>query len=91
MGGQFTAGKYGPARALPFEKGTETLSTLHRSISSGNPRARSPLRRGLKLGEYGDAMATVLAARALPFEKGTETIGDTSISAVLPLRARAPL
>src|ERR1035438_2467005 len=39
------------------------------------PRARSPLRRGLKLrGWTGRGARSARAARALPFEKGTETL-----------------
>ena len=63
------------ARAAPYEKGTETACRdTHGLPELHAPRARPPMRRGLKpLTRY--TLGTVLdeAARAAPYEKGTET------------------
>ena len=64
----------GAARAAPYEKGTETDKDLARVNKIVRPRARPPMRRGLKRGRgpvRGHDRAG--AARAAPYEKGTET------------------
>ena len=62
------------ARAAPYEKGTETFVVSCISAILILPRARPPMRRGLKHGiKYGVTGIVLGAARAAPYEKGTET------------------
>src|ERR1017187_8633148 len=74
---------YAAARAAPYEKGTETCSpNLHklatvmpRARLGTAPRARPPMRRGLKrLIAWEPNIWMGVAARAAPYEKGTETL-----------------
>ena len=63
------------ARAAPYEKGTETTTSARVLDSRCGPRARPPMRRGLKREQLPDSHeGTVAAARAAPYEKGTETL-----------------
>ena len=65
---------YAAARAAPYEKGTETCSPNLHKLATVMPRARPPMRRGLKLHLQGfGRTAGDGAARAAPYEKGTET------------------
>ena len=55
------------------------------------PRARPPMRRGLKLTVTSILPRAVVAARAAPYEKGTETNDGTHLTYSLSGRARGPL
>ena|ERR1017187_9927787 len=62
------------ARAAPYEKGTETHDQTQEEIDDAMPRARPPMRRGLKRFKSPDFSRPITgAARAAPYEKGTET------------------
>src|ERR1039458_3645557 len=62
------------ARAAPYEKGTETPNVFRERLLAHKPRARPPMRRGLKLrGVLRHGYLLRSAARAAPYEKGTET------------------
>ena len=62
------------ARAAPYEKGTETDVAAAVHVHRAPPRARPPMRRGLKRLPATSTLAWALcAARAAPYEKGTET------------------
>ena len=61
------------ARAAPYEKGTETQEFRRPLIREAVPRARPPMRRGLKPDRCADGATAGIAARAAPYEKGTET------------------
>ena len=81
------------ARAAPYEKGTETPAPYEAKWLLRSPRARPPMRRGLKRG--GRCLRCTPArgaARAAPYEKGTET-SCTRIRTNIPTsrRARGPL
>ena len=83
----------GAARAAPYEKGTETGSGAFWGQAVGAPRARPPMRRGLKHYYTNYSHVEVAgAARAAPYEKGTETSGNwiSGLAGILR-RARGPL
>ena len=62
------------ARAAPYEKGTETTLIVGPTGAGKSPRARPPMRRGLKPPSDSWITRTLpFAARAAPYEKGTET------------------
>src|ERR1035438_1142686 len=64
------------ARAAPYEKGSEEGSRLAQRSTAAVPRARPPMRRGLKLCLRGLCRPAPAAARAAPYEKGTETLDE---------------
>ena len=82
-----------PARAAPYEKGTETGTGLASIRPVRAPRARPPMRRGLKLDTCTMPSSLVVwAARAAPYEKGTETLETAKCPLPDPARrARGPL
>ena len=81
------------ARAAPYEKGTETgQGNQGNQGNRGQPRARPPMRRGLKRRGPGAGDGRGTAARAAPYEKGTETrnVVCRPLYVVWP-RARPPM
>ena len=64
-----------------------------RSVPSSDrkPRARPPMRRGLKHTSASPSVISALAARAAPYEKGTETFVRVIGLVELNRRARGPL
>ena len=70
---QFRSRSGPAARAAPYEKGTETKYSRYVGMCAGKPRARPPMRRGLKQRNLISTRQGTAAARAAPYEKGTET------------------
>src|ERR1039458_5554548 len=80
------------ARAAPYEKGTETNTYSAAAGKAAGPRARPPMRRGLKHRyRVTHQKQIVVAARAAPYEKGTETCTLWGLVVSFRRRARGPL
>ena len=64
----------------------------HVAHYAAEPRARPPMRRGLKLQFLGGSRNLANAARAAPYEKGTETLKNMMEQGMkFRRRARGPL
>src|ERR1039457_2671299 len=79
-------------RAAPPENGSETQAVGSTLTGSVKPRARPPMRRGLKPKfRQGAVIIYLRAARAAPYEKGTETSGgNRSLGETMSAARAAP-
>ena len=81
------------ARAAPYEKGTETKPIDNAPIILIQPRARPPMRRGLKLAvEPARKWFAGLPRARPPMRRGLKRVRPTAIADLSPIgRARGPL
>ena len=75
-----------------MRRGLKRLGEQLQAVRNATPRARPPMRRGLKQEQGPSGLRPARAARAAPYEKGTETqaVGSTLTGSVKP-RARPPM